>query len=63
LELLREVINLGVPVIAIGGITPERAWEAQSAGAYGVAAITALWDASDPAAATLSLLEPWANQR
>ncbi len=63
LELLRQVIDLGVPVIAIGGITPERAWEAHSAGAYGVAAIAALWNASDPAAATLALLEPWANQR
>jgi thiamine monophosphate synthase len=31
----------------------------REAGAYGVAAIGALWDASDPAAAALALLAPW----
>ncbi|HEX6433287.1 MAG TPA: thiamine phosphate synthase, partial [Gemmatimonadales bacterium] len=59
LELVREAVAFGVPVIAIGGITPERAAEAKTAGAYGVAAIRALWHAPDPAAAALALLEPW----
>ena len=57
----RECAKLGRPVIAIGGITPERAIEVKAAGAYGVAAIRALWQASDPAAATLALLAPWGN--
>ncbi len=57
--LLREAASLGRPVIAIGGITPERAPELKAAGAYGVAAIRALWQADDPAAATLSMLAPW----
>lgn len=57
--VLREAATLGRPVIAIGGITPERAPELKAAGAYGVAAIRALWQADDPAAATLSLLAPW----
>ena len=57
--LLREVARLGRPVIAIGGITPERVPELKAAGAYGVAAIRALWQAEDPAAATLSMLAPW----
>ena len=57
--LLRTAATLGRPVIAIGGITPERAPELKAAGAYGVAAIRALWQADDPAAATLSLLAPW----
>jgi thiamine-phosphate diphosphorylase len=57
--LLREAARLGRPVIAIGGITPERAPELKAAGAYGVAAIRALWQADDPAAVTLSLLAPW----
>lgn len=43
-------------IIAIGGITPERAAEARSAGASGIAAIRALWDARDPAAAARDLL-------
>jgi thiamine-phosphate pyrophosphorylase len=60
-ELVRECASLGRPVIAIGGITPERAIEVKAAGAYGVAAIRALWQAPDPAAATLALLAPWMN--
>jgi thiamine-phosphate diphosphorylase len=63
LEIIREVASLGLPVIAIGGITPARAWEVRGAGAYGVAAISALWYAPDPAAATLQLLEPWMDER
>jgi thiamine monophosphate synthase len=33
-----------------------------AAGAYGVAAIRALWTAPDPAAATLALLAPWMDE-
>ena len=62
LDLVREAIRLGRPVIAIGGITAARAWEIRSLGAYGVAAIRALWHAADPAAATLALLEPWMGE-
>jgi thiamine-phosphate pyrophosphorylase len=63
LDLVRETADAGVPVIAIGGITPDRAWEVQAAGAYGVAAIRALWHAADPAAAALALLRPWMEDR
>jgi thiamine-phosphate pyrophosphorylase len=42
-------------VIAIGGVTAERAALAADAGAVGVAAIRALWDAADPAAAVRTL--------
>jgi thiamine-phosphate diphosphorylase len=59
LELVHQTTKLGVPVIAIGGITPERAIEIRSAGGYGIAAIRALWHAPDPAAATLAMLAPW----
>jgi len=57
--LVRELARLGPPVIAIGGVTPERAPELRAAGAYGVAAIRALWLADDPAAAAVALLAPW----
>ena len=60
--LVRDVATLGVPVIAIGGITAERAGELRAAGAYGVAAIRALWLAADPAAATLAMLAPWLEE-
>lgn len=58
-ELIRDCAGLGLPVIAIGGITAERSREAREAGAYGVAAISGLWHAPDPAAAALALLAPW----
>jgi thiamine-phosphate diphosphorylase len=59
LGLVRETAALGRPVIAIGGIDAGRAREAHAAGAYGVAAIRALWRAPDSAAAALALLAPW----
>lgn len=58
-RLLQDVASLGPPVIAIGGVTIERAPELKAAGAYGVAGIRALWLADDPAAAALALLAPW----
>ncbi|MEP7326296.1 MAG: thiamine phosphate synthase [Gemmatimonadota bacterium] len=58
-QLIRECASLGLPVIAIGGITVERSREARDAGAYGVAAISGLWHSPDPAAAALSMLAPW----
>ena len=59
MELVRRAAGLGKPVIAIGGIDAARAAEVRAAGAYGVAAISALWKADDPAAAALAFLEPW----
>ncbi|HET9727480.1 MAG TPA: thiamine phosphate synthase [Gemmatimonadales bacterium] len=59
LDLVRAAAALGRPVIAIGGIDARRAREVRAAGAYGVAAISALWRATDPAAAALALLAPW----
>jgi thiazole tautomerase (transcriptional regulator TenI) len=57
--LVRDTARLGPPVIAIGGIDAERAVRMHQAGAYGVAAIGALWRAADSAAAALALLAPW----
>lgn len=53
---ISEIALLGLPVIAIGGVTPERVRELARAGAYGVAAIRALWDAPDPSAAAREML-------
>ena len=46
----------GIPVFAIGGVTPERVRLALEAGAHGVAAISSLWSAADPRAAAESML-------
>lgn len=61
LRFITEVAALGLPVIAIGGITAARAAETRGAGAWGVAAIGALWDTDDAAAAALALLAPWST--
>jgi thiamine-phosphate pyrophosphorylase len=61
LDLVREAASLGLPVIAIGGMDARRAVEVRDQGAYGVAAIAALWRAPDPAAAALALLAPWSD--
>lgn len=39
------------PVVAIGGITPERATEVSASGAYGVAVLSGVWRASNALAA------------
>ncbi len=46
---LEAVVALGLPVVAIGGVTPGRVAALKVAGVHGVAAIRALWDAVDPA--------------
>ncbi len=56
---LGEMTRLGAPTVAIGGMTPERVAEARGAGARGVAAIRAVWDADDPARAVARFLEAW----
>ena len=45
-----------VPVVAIGGVTPERAREARVAGAAGVAVLRGVWAAGDPVAAARTYL-------
>ena len=59
LDLIEQVAPLGAPVYAIGGVSPERAGAVRDAGAWGVAAIRAVWDAPDSYRAALTLLAPW----
>jgi thiamine-phosphate pyrophosphorylase len=59
LRLIESVSVLGVPVVAIGGVTPERAGELRRAGAAGMAAIRGVWDAPSPADAVQRTIEAW----
>jgi thiamine-phosphate diphosphorylase len=43
-------------VVAIGGITADRAAVCRAAGAYGVAVISAVWDAPEPGSAVRAML-------
>lgn len=59
---INKLTSVGAPVVAIGGVTPERAAEVRAAGAWGVAAIRSIWSASDPARAVQLMLEQWEEQ-
>src|SRR6266481_5561 len=52
---LARLAPSGTPVIGIGGVTAANAPALARAGAAGIAVIGAVWDASDPAAATRAL--------
>ncbi len=57
-ELIKEIAeSVPLPVIAIGGITPENAGDVIRAGAAGVAVISAICAADDPRAAAKALME------
>jgi thiamine-phosphate pyrophosphorylase len=62
LGLLAEVARaVRIPVVAIGGITPERVPEVRRAGAQGVAVISAILAAASPATATRQFLKELAT--
>ncbi|MGA2286173.1 MAG: thiamine phosphate synthase [Dehalococcoidia bacterium] len=57
-ELVKEIAeSVPLPVIAIGGITPENAGDVIRAGAAGVAVISAICAADEPRAAAKALME------
>lgn len=58
LDALAKVVGrVGIPVIAIGGITPARVAEVRAAGARGVAAIAAILDTPSPTDAVRRFLD------
>ncbi len=59
--LERVACSVTVPVIAIGGITPERVGEVRRAGARGVAVISAILGAASPTVATRRFLAALAD--
>jgi thiamine-phosphate pyrophosphorylase len=61
--LAAVVRAVSIPVVAIGGITPERVAEVRGAGARGVAVISAILAADSPAAATRRFLDELASTR
>lgn len=66
--LLREIAsNTDVPLVGIGGITPDNVAEVMDAGASGVAVIRSVLTAGDPCAASRELMaalqDSWASRR
>jgi len=54
---LARFVALGLPVIGIGGVTGANMRDLIAAGAHGVAAIRALWDAPDPGRAAREMMK------
>lgn len=54
---LAALAAAGTPVIGIGGVAPERVAAVMRSGAWGVAAISGVWQAPDPAAAVNGYLQ------
>ena len=63
IALLAHVGTLGVPVVAIGGITAENAGSLERAGAQAVAVISAVFDAPDVEAAARAIAGRWRRSR
>ncbi|XTI72142.1 Nudix family hydrolase [Acidithiobacillus sp. AC3] len=60
IERFAELIApAAVPVIALGGMTPERVAAARAAGASGIAVLSGILEAEDPASATRAFLDAW----
>lgn len=61
--VVRAVAAVGrAPVVAIGGVTAGRARRVRSAGARGVAAIRAVWDAPSPGDGVRRFLDSWPGE-
>ncbi len=58
---LPQLAAIGLPVIGIGGITAERTPDLRRQGCAGVAVVSAVWGASDPARAAAALVKAWAE--
>jgi thiamine-phosphate pyrophosphorylase len=55
LDALRDAATVGLPLLALGGVTAERVAGCLAAGATGVACIRTVFEAGDPAAALRAL--------
>jgi thiamine-phosphate pyrophosphorylase len=65
--LIKEITkDTSIPVVAIGGITPDNVGDVVKAGAAGIAVVSAIASADDPKAATTALAtalsEAWAKR-
>lgn len=55
--LVEECVSVGLPVIAIGGVSVAHVSQLARAGAYGAAVISGVWQAPDPVAAAAQYVD------
>ncbi len=60
-QLARVVRSVRIPVVGIGGVTPDNAGAVAAAGAAGIAVVSAIMAAPDAALATRALLQSFAS--
>jgi thiamine-phosphate diphosphorylase len=60
-QLARVARAVSIPVVGIGGVTADNAASVAAAGAAGIAVVSAIMAARDPALATRALLAAWAR--
>ena len=60
-RLVELLAARGAHVVAIGGVTPQRVAALREAGARGVAVLSGVWNASEPAAAVQQYLQAWCH--
>ncbi|MBS0211780.1 MAG: thiamine phosphate synthase [Proteobacteria bacterium] len=60
-SILREAKALGLPLAAIGGITPAHVPILRDAGADLIAVVSGLWDAPDPGAAACAYIDAFTH--
>lgn len=60
-EELRSITQIPIPVIAIGGITPENTHQILQAGAQGIAVMSGVLDAYDPLTAVKAYVQALKN--
>jgi thiamine-phosphate diphosphorylase len=58
-SVLRVLAGCGLPLVGIGGITPDRVAEVRREGGAGVAVLRGVWDAPDPVAAVEAYISQW----
>ena len=61
--LLEQLVRFsGIPIVIIGGVTPQHVAPLRRAGAYGVAAIRGVWDVEDSERAVLDYLSGYDSE-
>jgi thiamine-phosphate diphosphorylase len=60
-DAVRRFSELELPMVGIGGITPDRVGELRRSGVAGIGMLSGVWGAADPAAAVVAYRNAWSE--